>query len=101
MTTFLRNLSTKSKLILLEVKAMSQVRVGKKTHELIRMLSAQENKSMQEIIERAIEDYRRRQFLEGLNSDFQALSDDPRAQKEHDKEMALWDHTLHDGLEKA
>lgn len=78
---------------------MSQVRVSENTHEALRSLSRKEGKSMQDIIDKAIEYYRRRSFLRGLSDDFQALTADPEAWREHQSEMALWDNTWRDGLE--
>lgn len=79
---------------------MSQVRVSENTHEALRSLSTKEGKSMQDIIDKAVEDYRRKDFLQGLSSDFQVLQENPKVWKEHEEEMALWDNTLQDGFEK-
>ncbi len=78
---------------------MSQVRVSENTHEVLRSLSSREGKSMQDIIDKAIEDYRRKAFLEGLSNDYRLLQENPEAWKEHEAETALWDNTLMDGLE--
>jgi hypothetical protein len=78
---------------------MSQVRVNENTHELLRALSITEGTSMQDIIDRAVEDYRRKAFLEGLSEDFRVLHEDSEASKEHAEEMTLWDNTARDGLE--
>jgi len=78
---------------------MSQVRVSENTHELLRSLSTAEGKPMQDIIEKAIEDYRRKAFLEGLSNDYRLLRADAKAWKEHEEETALWDTALLDGLE--
>jgi predicted DNA-binding protein len=77
---------------------MSQVRVSESTHETLRSLSSREGKSMQDIIDKAIEDYRRKAFLEGLSNDYRALQQNTEAWKEHKEEIALWDNTLMDGL---
>lgn len=78
---------------------MSQVRVSESTHKTLQALSSKEGKTMQDIIDNAIEDYRRKNFLEGLSQDFQVLQKDPELSKEHEEEMALWDNTIEDGLE--
>ncbi|MBK8812718.1 MAG: toxin-antitoxin system protein [Acidobacteria bacterium] len=77
---------------------MSQVRVSENTHEVLRSLSTREGKSMQDIIDKAIEDYRRKAFLEGLSNDYRLLRENPEAWKDHEEETALWDNTLMDGL---
>ena len=78
---------------------MSQVRVSESTHEVLRSLSSQEGKSMQDIIDKAIEDYRRKAFLKGLSNDYRLLRENPEAWQEHEEETVLWDNTLMDGLE--
>ncbi|MBI1766162.1 MAG: toxin-antitoxin system protein [Acidobacteria bacterium] len=79
--------------------ASTQVRISSATHQTLRHLSAEIGESMQTIIEEAIEQYRRRRFLEGLNQDFKALKEDASAWQEELAERALWDNTLLDGVE--
>lgn len=79
---------------------MSQVRVYENTHRILRGLSATQGKSMQEILDQAVEDYRRRMFLEGLNEDFRRLRSDASLWEEHEQEMTLWNEsTIADGLD--
>lgn len=78
---------------------MSQVRVSENTHEVLRSLSMQEGKSMQDIIDKAIEDYRRKAFLEGLSNDYRLLRNDAEAWKNHEQDNVVWDNTLTDGLD--
>ncbi len=54
---------------------------------------------MQDIIDTAIEDYRRKAFLEGLSDDYRLLREDAEVWKDYEDDMALWDNTLTDGLE--
>ena len=54
---------------------------------------------MQTIVEEAVEEYRRRRFLEGLDQDFKNLKQDQQAWKEELEERSLWDKTLLDGAE--
>lgn len=75
----------------------TQVRVSNTTHSLLRSLSKEFGESMQTIIEEAVEQYRRRKFLEGLNEDFKALKEDSEAWQEELEERAIWDKTLLDG----
>ncbi len=55
--------------------------------------------SIQDALERAVEDRQRRLYLEGLNADYAALRRDPKAWAEFQKENALWDVTNEDGLD--
>ena len=49
------------------------VRVSRPAHAILRSLAEETNESMTEILEKAIESYRRHRFLAGLNADFAAL----------------------------
>lgn len=80
--------------------AGTQVRISESTHQLLRSLAKQAGESMQDVVEKAVEHYRRKAFLEGLNSDFRSLREDHAAWEEEEEERALWDNTLQDGLEK-
>jgi hypothetical protein len=53
---------------------------------------------MQVILDKAIEDYRRRCFLEEVNKAYAALRQNPGAWAEVEKERTEWDGTLADGL---
>ncbi len=77
--------------------AGTQVRLSRATHQTLRDLSVEIGESMQTILEQAVEQYRRRRFLEGLNDDFKALKEDQLAWQEELEERALWDKTLLDG----
>jgi len=78
---------------------MSQVRVSESTHETLRFLSSSEGKSMQDIIDKAVEDYRRKIFLEGLSDDYRNFQTNKDSWKEHEEEMALWDNASMDGID--
>ena len=57
------------------------VRISPHAHELLRQLAEEEQASMQAVLDRAIERYRRESFLRAANNDFQALKGDPRADR--------------------
>ena len=76
---------------------------SKKTKHLpnpLRQLAEEEQQSMQAILDRALERYRRENFLRAANADFEALRCDPKAWKEELRERELWEQTLADGLAK-
>jgi hypothetical protein len=54
---------------------------------------------MTEVLDQAIEVYRRQRFLRGLNADFVALQQDKAAWAEELAEREAWDSALADGLE--
>ena len=51
------------------------VRVTKQTHRQLGSLAKENGVSMQTMIDKAVDTYRRQAFLEGLNSDFAARHD--------------------------
>ena len=77
---------------------MSTIRISEGSRATLRELSASQGEPMQTVLDKAIEDYRRKVFLERLNAAFQALRDDPEAWKEEEEERALFEGTLMDGL---
>ena len=76
------------------------VRIGESAHHMLQELAEQMGASMQAVLEKAIAEYQHKCFLEGLNADFAALRNNPKAWREEQKERAAWDSTLADGLEE-
>jgi hypothetical protein len=72
------------------------VRISDSSHRTLRELSDSEHLSMQAVLERAIEDYRRRHFLDALNDSYASL----RAREIADEraERDEWNVTTSDGL---
>ena len=54
---------------------------------------------MTEVLDKAIENYRRQRFLAGLNADFAALRKNKAAWAEELADRRMWDASLADGLE--
>jgi predicted transcriptional regulator len=77
----------------------TQVRISQETHEALRILAAELGESMQTVVEKAVQQYQRKRFLEGLDQDFKRLKETPQAWQEEQEERALWEKTLLDGLE--
>jgi hypothetical protein len=75
------------------------VRVTKQTHQQLATLAEENGLSMQTILDRAVEAYRRQSFLEALNADFAALRAQPDKWAEEQAERKLWEQTLADGSE--
>jgi hypothetical protein len=74
------------------------VRISEHTRETLRELAQTEDETMQAVLERAVEEYRRKRFIDNLNAFYAELRNDPEAWKAHEEELALWDGTLADGL---
>ena len=78
----------------------ANVRISPRVYELLRKLAAEEDESMQAILDKALGHYRREKFLLGANADFAALKQDPKAWSGELTERAVWEQTLSDGLGK-
>lgn len=78
--------------------ASTQVRISEATHAVLHALAVQSGESMQSIVEKAIEQYRRKAFLEGLSRDFLKLREDSEDGQDDDDESGDWETTLPDGL---
>jgi hypothetical protein len=76
------------------------IRVSEKTRATLHELARDEDAPMAEVVERAIEQYRRARFLDAVNAGYAALRADPVAWAEVEAERRLWDATLADGLEE-
>ena len=74
------------------------IRISPQARAILRQLAKHEGKSMQSVLDDAIERYRRDRFLDEVNAAYAALRSDPKAWKEEAAERALWDRTLADGL---
>jgi hypothetical protein len=82
------------------LKRTANVRVSPRAHQLLLQLAEEEQQSMQAVLDRALERYRREKFLRAANADFEALRRDQKAWKEELRERQVWERTLADGLAK-
>ena len=74
------------------------VRLRETAHEKLRTLARAEKRSMNDVLEEAIEAYRRARFLAEVNAGYAALRQEPEADASFRAEMAQLDGTLFDGL---
>ncbi len=74
------------------------VRISERTRETLREIARTQQESMQSVLDKAVEGYRRERFIEDLNASYAELRNDPEAWKAVEAERALWDGTLMDGL---
>jgi predicted transcriptional regulator len=72
------------------------VRISKETRDTLRNLAARSGESMQTIIDRAIEGYRRQSFIEQANKAYSALRENPQAWESERQERLEWEATLSD-----
>ena len=80
----------------------AMVRVPPETREKLRQLAADSGESMQSVLAKALEAYRRQQFLDQANRAYARLRQDPSSWDEEQSERAVWDAVLADdvGLEE-
>src|SRR5262245_25926725 len=78
--------------------ANTTVRLSEGASETLRELARGGGKSMQAVLEQAIEALRRQHFLEAVNSSYGTIRNDAPGWAEIEEERRAWDATLLDGL---
>lgn len=76
------------------------VRVDTSVHAKLLALAAEEQRPIGQVIEDAIDQYRRAKFWQGVREDYARLHADPAAWQAYQDEIALWDTAAGDGLER-
>ena len=77
------------------------VRISDSSHKLLGSLAAEEGVSMQALLDKALESYRRQRFLTAVNAAYAALRHDRAAWEALQQERATWEATLGDGLDAS
>jgi hypothetical protein len=75
------------------------VRISEASHRTLKELAEQTGQTMIEVLDKALDAYRRKLFFEQMNDGYAELRADPKAWAEHLAERELWDATLMDGLD--
>ena len=75
------------------------VRISEASHEVLKGLAEQTGQTMMDVLDKALDAYRRKLFFEQMNAGYAKLRADPKAWAEHVAERKLWDATLMDGLD--
>ncbi|MBA4395053.1 MAG: toxin-antitoxin system protein [Desulfobacca sp.] len=75
----------------------STVRISKESSHVLREIAAQERKSLQTVLDAAIEEYRRHRFLREANNAYSVLKENPRNWKVELEERKQWETALPDG----
>lgn len=75
------------------------IRISTATRDKLNDLAAVEGKSMQWVLDRALELYRRQQLLAATNAAYAMLRESEPLWHEVESERAAWDVALGDGLE--
>jgi hypothetical protein len=77
----------------------TQVRISLSAHQKLKSMAAELGEPMQDVLDKAVEAYRRKSFLDRVNGEFEELRSSPDAWAEAVAERRAWDVTLGDGLE--
>jgi predicted transcriptional regulator len=75
------------------------VPISEASHALLCELAEKTNQTATEVVEKALDAYRRKLFFEQLNAGYAALRSDPEAWAEELEERKLWEATLMDGVD--
>ena len=75
------------------------VHITEAAHRLLKGLAEQTGQTMMDVLDKALDAYRRKLFFERLNAGYAELRADPEAWAEHLAERKQWDATLMDGLD--
>lgn len=73
------------------------VRITPAAHRALREMAERRGRSMQDLLDEAVEALRRNTFLHEANRAFARLRKDRKAWREELQERRLWDRTLDDG----
>ena len=77
---------------------MPTARISEPIHRTLHHLAKKQGTSIKEVLEAAIESYRRQCFLNESNAAFATLRKSPTAWREEQEERTAWNQTLNDGL---
>lgn len=80
-------------------KKTENIRIRSASYQTVRVLAARTNQSALDVLDKAVEHYRRQCLFEEADAKFAALQGDPAVWSEVLKEQEEWDATLLDGLE--
>ena len=80
--------------------ATTTIRVSTETRNTLRELAKKIGLPMQEVVEQAIDHYRRQHLLNTANAAYAKLRADEEAWQAYTDESAEWESTLNDGLEE-
>lgn len=76
------------------------VRIKEETRTTLAQLAEESGETMQEVLAKAIESYRRQRILARTNAAYAALREDRQAYEVLLEERRAWDVTLSDGLDE-
>ncbi len=76
------------------------VRISAATHRKLKELAERTGQTMMYVLDKALDDYRRKLFFDQMNAGYTELRADPEAWAMHLAERTQWDGVLMDGLDR-
>jgi predicted transcriptional regulator len=76
------------------------IRVSKEIYDTVKLIAQQHDQKIQEVIEQAIREYKKKQFFDDVNFAYSALRENKTAWHEEETERLSWDSSSADLLEK-
>lgn len=76
------------------------VRINRQTYNDIKTLANKEKKKIHQIIDLAIQHYKKIQYFQELNQSYSLLRDDQEAWNEEQNERTTWEVSLSDGIDE-
>ncbi len=77
------------------------MRISETSQQILKELAEQTGQTMVDVLDKALDAYRRKVFFEQLTADYAALKADPEAWAEELAERKRWESTLMDGVDPA
>lgn len=71
--------------------ATALVRIGRHAHAILKEIAGRTGESAPDILDKALEEYRRKCFLDDANLAFADLRKDPKAWRRELEERSAWD----------
>lgn len=75
------------------------VPISEASHRMLKALAEQTGQTTIDVLDKALDAYRRKLFFDQLKAGYAELRADPQAWAEHLAERKQWDATLMDGLD--
>src|SRR5258707_2501760 len=75
------------------------VRISEISHQILKELAEQTGQTMMDVLDKALDAYRRKVFLDAVNAGYAALRADPVAWAKEEEDRRSMDGCLMDGLD--
>ena len=75
------------------------IRISASSHEILKEASRISGRSMQAVLDEAVEHYRRQRFIRDVNAAFARVRKDPKEWDAMRAECEAWEGTIADGLD--